>query len=62
MDIDYHLEESKIIYKCVEKYVEALNSNSRLRLEVSGDERQLLDEALFCFEINPQKISDLINT
>lgn len=57
----YNLEESNVNYECVEQYVEALNSDSRLRPEVSEDERQLLDQVLYNFEENPNLSKDLIN-
>lgn len=63
-DVDedpYKLEESTLIYDCIEMYVDSLNSNSRLRPEVSDDERQLQDRALYYFENNPDLSKDLVN-
>lgn len=61
-EVDYHLEESTIIYECIEKYVDALNTDQRLRPIVGVDERTLLDVALYNFETDPTLSKELINT
>lgn len=62
VDVDiYHLEESTIIYECVEQYVDALNTDQRLRPGISENEKYL-DQALFCFENNPNHSKELIDT
>lgn len=58
----YNMDDSTILYECTEKYVEALNSDQRLRPEITVEERSCLDKALYDFENNSQNSKDLVNT
>lgn len=58
--VDFHIEDSTIIYECVEKYLDVLNSDQRLRPEVSPVEK-MIDEAVLCFETDIDKCKNLVN-
>lgn len=55
------MDESTVIYECIEKYMDALNNDSRLRPVVSDNEKSLIDEALGCFETDTNESKNLIN-
>lgn len=57
--VDFHMEESTIIYECIEKYLDVLNRDQRLRPEITPEEK-MLDETL-CFESDNVKSKNLIN-
>lgn len=59
-ELDYHLDESTLIYECIEKYVDVLNNDARLRPLVTDTEKSLIDTALSCFEDDPNKRKELI--
>lgn len=52
--IDFHMDESTIVYECVEKYLATLNNDQRLRPDATSEER-MIDEALLCFETDIDK-------
>lgn len=56
---EYHMDESTITYECIEKYLDALNNDTRLRPVVSDE--KLIDEALVCFETDTNKSKNLVN-
>lgn len=54
-EVDYHMDESTVIYECIEKYIDALNTDSSLRPMVSDIEKSLIDGALCGYETDPNK-------
>lgn len=47
VESDYRMDESTVIYDSIEKYVNYLNSDQRLRSGVGHEERSLLDNVLY---------------
>lgn len=62
VESDYRMDESTVIYDSIEKYVNYLNSDQRLRSGVGHEERSLLDNALYSFEVYPVKSKFLVNS
>lgn len=60
-EVDYYMDESTVIYECIEKYIDALNTDTRLRTMVSDIEKSLIDGELCCFKTDPNKSKNLIN-
>lgn len=58
--VDNHMDDSTVIYECIEKHIDALNNDKRLIPVVESEEKSLMDEALYCFEINPNRSKELI--